>query len=117
MSELNQNKTKKSGRGGARANAGRPKGSHNRITVESLLTEIERKTFGESYESLLIEDFLTARLGDDKHLAHKYHTLISNKIMATLNEVKVEEIGDVLEAKKAAFAEAIRALSTHKIEE
>lgn len=103
MSELNQKKSK---RGGARAGAGRPKGARNRVTVQDLLTAIDTRT-GQNYEDLLIEDFLAARRGNDNHLTHKYHTLISNKILSTLNTVEVQDTTDAVAQKQAAFAEAI----------
>ena len=103
MSELNQKKSK---RGGARPGAGRPKGTRNRITVQDLLEAIENNT-GTSYESLLVQDFLQARQGNDNHLVHKYHNLISNKILTTLNSVEVTESQDAVLQKQAAFAEAI----------
>lgn len=103
MSELNQ---KKSNRGGARAGAGRPRGARNRVTVQDLLTAIDNQT-GQPYENLLISDFLAARAGNDNHLTHKYHTLISNKILNTLNTVEVQDSQAAVEQKRQAFAEAI----------
>lgn len=103
MSELNQKKSK---RGGARKGAGRPKGTRNRITVQDLLEAIDHSA-GQPYESLLVQDFLAARQGNDNHLTHKYHTLISNKILSTLNTVEVQDTTDAVAQKQAAFAEAI----------
>lgn len=103
MSEMNQKKSK---RGGARAGAGRPKGTRNKVTVQDLLQAIELQT-GQGYEELLISDFLAARAGNDNHLTHKYHNLISGKILSTLNTVEVQDSQDVLTQKQAAFAEAI----------
>jgi len=103
MSELNQ---KKSRRGGARPGAGRPRGARNRITVQDLLEAIDH-TAGQSYESLLIQDFLSARAGNDNHLTHKYHTLISNKILSTLATVEVQDTTAAVAQKQAAFQEAM----------
>jgi len=113
--ESNQKKSKISSRGGSRPGAGRPKGSRALITVQGLLDSIEDQA-GVPYEKLLIEDFIQARI-TDSHLAHKYHTLLSNKILANLNEITIEEIGDQVDAKKQAFREAILALNINKTED
>ena len=106
--ELNQKKSKAkvSSRGGARKGAGRPKGVRNKITVQDLLTAIDTQT-GQSYEELLVSDFIAARQGNDNHLVHKYHNLISGKILSTLATVEVNDSQDVMAQKQAAFAEAI----------
>lgn len=103
MSELNQKKSK---RGGARKGAGRPRGARNRVTVQDLLEAIDTQT-GQSYEALLVSDFIAARQGNDNHLIHKYHTLISNKILSTLNTVEMTDTADAVAQKQAAFAAAI----------
>jgi len=97
----------KQSQGGARAGAGRPRGSKARVSVESLLAELELRAPGESYEALLLDDFLRARLEDDKGLVLKYHNLILNKVMHTLTTVEVVEGQDAIDAKSRAFAEAI----------
>ena len=96
-----------SSRGGARPGAGRPKGSRERVTVQSLLETLDQKTGGQSYEDLLIEDFLQARLGNDNQLTLKYHTLIANKLISTLASIEVTDSEDAITAKQAAFAKAI----------
>ena len=118
MTELNQKelnkktgKAKVSTRGGARKGAGRPKGSRDRVTVQSLLEALDTKTKGVSYEELLIDDFLAARQGNDNQLTLKYHTLISNKLISTLATVEVNSGADELAAKQAAFAQAIAAIT------
>ena len=98
---------KKSSRGGARPGAGRPKGSQDRVSVSSLLAALEQKTSGQTYEEILIEDFLTARLNNDGQLVQKYHNLISNKVMSTLASIDVTESEDAVTAKREAFAAAI----------
>ena len=99
-------KPKVSSRGGARKGAGRPKGVRNKVTVQDLLAAIDTQT-GQSYEELLVSDFIAARQGNDNHLIHKYHTLISNKILSTLASVEVTDSEDAVRAKQAAFAEAM----------
>jgi len=100
-------RVKISSRGGARAGAGRPKGSRERVTVQSLLETLDQKTGGLSYEDLLIEDFLQARQGNDNQLTLKYHTLIANKLISSLATVEVTDSEDAITAKQIAFAQAI----------
>lgn len=104
-------KEKKSSRGGARANAGRPKGSRDSVTIAGLLTALETISPDQTYEEILIEDFLTARENSDKTLTLKYHNLILNKIMATRMHVEVDDSQDALEARRLAFAEALAAMT------
>jgi hypothetical protein len=119
--DLNQKETKPkekiSSRGGVRPGAGRPKGAKDRVTVSGILDALETRTGGQSYEDILIEDFLNSRLNGDSQLTHKYHTLLSNKFIANLNEITVEEVGDMIEAKKVAFREAILALNINNVED
>jgi hypothetical protein len=103
-------KPKVSSRGGYRPGAGRPKGSKDRVTVSGILEALDTKTGGRTYEELLIEDFINARLDGDAQLVHKYHTLLSNKFVANLNEITVEEVGDQVDAKQTAFLEAVNSL-------
>jgi hypothetical protein len=110
MSDLNQKETKKDGRGGVRPGAGRPKGSKDRITVSGILEALEQQTNGRSYEDILIEDFIAARLIGDQHLVHKYHNLLSNKFIANLNEVLVENVGDAATDKESAFLAAMNSI-------
>ena len=99
---------RKSGRGGARANAGRPKGTTDRVTIAGLLGAIE-DTNGASYLEILAQDFAVARQ-HDKNLTQKYHHLILNKVAATLTNVEVTETEDQVTAKALAFKEALAKL-------
>ena len=101
-------KPKISSRGGARPNAGRPKGSVDRVTIEGLLTAVQNRANGRPYVELLAEDFHEARENHDGVLTMKYHNLILNKVAATLSTVELTDNTDALEQKKAAFAEALR---------
>ena len=100
--------SKKSNRGGARANAGRPKGTTDRVTIAGLLGAIE-DTNGQSYLEILAEDFAQART-HDKNLTQKYHHLILNKVAATLTNVEVTDSEDHIAAKALAFQEALAKL-------
>ena len=105
---------KKDGRvnnGGARANSGRKKGSKNHISVEDLLRTLEAKSGGQRYEDILVDDFLTARSGNDNNLILKYHNLILNKVMNNLAKIEVTDSEDTIAAKQIAFAEALSKLT------
>ena len=71
---------------------------------------------GQSYEEILIEDFLGARMNNDQQLVLKYHNLISNKVLSTLTTVENVESEEATAEKAEAFAEALRSLSngSHK---
>lgn len=110
---MNQKKTNaaKPGRGGVRPGAGRPKGSGNKITVQGLVDEIQRRSGGQSYEEILVEDFLKARLENDRMLTHKYHNLISSKVLAERIDIEIDEGNDTVAAKQAAFEAALAKLA------
>lgn len=104
-----EQKKKINSHGGARAGAGRPKGSVDKVSINSLLSAIDQSS-GQPYVELLAEDFVHAR-ANDRHLAQKYHHLILSKVAATLSAVETTESEDAVEAKKAAFTEALQALA------
>ena len=117
MNEFNQNLStdlstdKKSNRGGARPGAGRPKGSRDRVTVQGLLETLHIKTGGQTYEELLLDDFLAARLADDRMLTLKYHNLIMNKLVSDKVSIDVNESEDIIAARRLAFDQAVQSLT------
>ena len=111
MSELNQKETERKGRGGVRPGAGRPKGAKDRVTVSGILDALEQRTNGRTYEDILIEDFVNARMSGDMVMTHKYHTLLSNKFIANLNEITVENLNEAVNDKESQFLEAVKALN------
>ena len=102
---------KKSNRGGARPGAGRKPGSKDNVTIKHLLEVLDAKSGGHSYEELLVEDFLTARLNNDTQLMLKYHNLLGNKLFTTLNKIEVVNTEDAVTAKQAAFTDAMSRLA------
>lgn len=98
-------------RGGARPGAGRPKGTTHRVTVQGLIDQVAAKSGGQDYTELLVEDFLRARIENDKMLTLKYHNLISAKVLADRIDIEVNEDEDTVTAKRAAFAAAIAAVA------
>ena len=105
-----QQDTPNGGRGGLRKGAGRPKGSRDQVSIKNLLETLDRQSGGRDYEDLLIEDFLQARNNSDTNLTLKYHNLILNKVMNSLARIEVTDSKDAIEAKQAAFAEALAKL-------
>jgi len=102
---------KKKGRGGPRPGSGRKKGSTEQVTIDGLLSALKDKSGGKPYETLLVEDFLQARTRGDSQLTVKYHNLILNKVMTSLAKIEITEPQDAIEAKQAAFAEALAKLT------
>jgi hypothetical protein len=102
---------KKSGRGGRRAGAGRPSGSRDRVSIQGLIQALDQRTGGQSYEELLVEDFIQARVNQDGNLTQKYHHLLSNKLLADRLDIEVNEDADTVTAKRAAFAAALAAVA------
>ena len=96
--------------GGARPGAGRKPGVKSLVTVESLLTKLEVKSNGKPYEEMLIEDFFKARTAGDSQLIIKYHNLILNKVLHTLNRIEVNDSQDTIAAKQQAFTDALAKL-------
>ena len=103
---------KKNSHGGARANAGRPKGTADRVTIAGLLEAVQKKANGKSYAEILAEDFQAARTTGDTHLTVKYHNLILNKVAASLANIEVTDSADTVANKEAAFLKAIELIQT-----
>jgi hypothetical protein len=112
---MEQEKIKKSGRGGAREGAGRPKGGTNAFSLSLLMESMQTKSGGQSYQELLVEDFLAARQSD-KQLAQRYHHLILSKIAPSLTKVETDESTESVEQKAKAFADALAELVNHNKE-
>lgn len=108
--------TPKKKRGGARPNAGRPKGGTNQVSVSSLLDSLEKKSNGKRYEELLMEDFIKARTNNDSQLVIKYHNLILNKLMTHVTKIEVTDSQETIDAKQLAFSEALAKLTGIKQE-
>jgi hypothetical protein len=103
-------------KGGARKGAGRPKGGTNQVSVNGLLEALEKKTNGVKYETILMEDFITARNNKDQQLVIKYHNLILNKLMTHISKIEITDSQETIDAKQQAFAEALAKLTGIKKE-
>jgi hypothetical protein len=103
-------KPKVSSRGGARANAGRPKGSTNKITMDNLLASLDSR-LGMPYSDQIASNYAGALNREDWANVKDYDRLFVGKLVADKLEVESINNEDVLEAKKLAFAEAIAKLA------
>lgn len=93
-------------RGGARPNAGRKKGQTTKITVESLMANIELTT-GKSYAEVLAHNYAGAISRSDWNGVRDYDKAFMNKLVSDKVEVTTTETEDAVVAKQRAFAEAI----------
>lgn len=97
-------------RGGARPGAGRKKGQTTKITIESLMANIELAA-GKSYAELLSQNYVAAIHREDWNGVRDYDKAFMNKMIAEKVEVDVTGSEDALAAKQSAFAEAIRQIT------
>jgi hypothetical protein len=116
MSELDKHSniedntlTAKSSWGGARAGAGRKKGSTALITAATLLKAIE-DTSGKPFEQHLAEGYTDAVVNNDKKIRLEYERMILGKTVAERMAVEIEESEDAINAKQQAFTEALNTL-------
>ncbi len=115
MSEKDKDEKPKKGRGGPRANSGRPLGSKNKISLATSQTVVEMlyNRTGRVYEDILIEDFLQAR-ATNPGLTHRYHVLLSNKLMPDLQALEVTDAQDQIELRRQAFIDALTAMTNRE---
>lgn len=110
MENENRYAVKSPSRGGAREGAGRPKGSGNKIKLEDLLADIETAT-NMPYTQRIALNYVEAIDRSDWARVENYDKAFLNKIVADRQTVEVVESEDAIEAKKAAFAEALSKLT------
>ena len=102
-------KVKISSRGGARAGAGRPRGSTDKLTARLLLETCEQ-VIGKPFEVSLIEGYHDAIIRQDVRNRAVYEKMILDKVSTTLIEAEVTESDDAVAAKALAFQEALAKL-------
>jgi hypothetical protein len=88
--------------GGAQPGAGRKPGTTNKLSAVTILNEIEAKSNGLPYETILANDFLAARYSGDETLIHKWHQLILSKVIA--DKVDITSNGETIAAPTLNFA-------------
>ena len=97
-------------RGGARAGAGRPKGSTTKVTLEDLVGHIEHHV-GRSFAEQVAISYASAILRADHAGVRDYEKILLAKMVSDKQEVAVVESGTEAEAKQAAFQEALAKLA------
>ena len=102
-------KVKAPTRGGARAGAGRPKGSTNKITGMSLIEAIQQAS-GRPFDELIAEGYQDAIINGDNKLRLEYERMILGKVVSDRTTVETIESEDATIQKAEAFAEALRSL-------
>ena len=95
--------------GGARPGAGRPKGQSNRLTAKEILDTAENM-LGKPFVVSLLEGYIDSiNTGDTKNRV-TYEKIILDKTATTIIEAEITDSKDAIEAKQAAFAEAMAKL-------
>lgn len=95
--------------GGARSGAGRPKGGTNRLTAREILDTAENM-LGKPFVVSLMEGYIdTINTGDTRNRV-TYEKIILDKTATTIIEAEITDSKDAIEAKQAAFAEALAKL-------
>jgi hypothetical protein len=93
--EKHSEKTKKSSRGGARANAGRRPGSTNKLSGEAILAAVSA-TLGVPYAEQLSQNYLKCIAENDKAMVAKYDQMFLNKVVADKTEVDLTTAGQAI---------------------
>jgi hypothetical protein len=106
MDEKDSSLTSARRHGGARAGAGRPRGSTDKITARLILEQAEQ-TIGKPFLESLMEGYRDTILDGDRRNRVIYEKIIVDKVATTLLDVEVTESEDVVQAKREAFAAAI----------
>lgn len=88
---------KSSGRGGARSGSGRPKGSTNKITLDSLVQSID-DTVGMSFEQRLALNYKDAIDRQDWLTVKDYDKAFLSKIVADKQEMDITSNGQTIGA-------------------
>jgi hypothetical protein len=82
-------------RGGARAGSGRPKGSTNKITLETLVQSLD-KEIGMSFEERIARNYHDAIMRQDWHAVKDYDKAFLSKIVADKVETDITSNGHTL---------------------
>lgn len=102
---------RKSNYGGARAGAGRPKGSGNKITAQDLL-DAAHKVNGKPFVVNLMEGYQRSIDENNNKVRVMYEKMILDKVIADRQQIEVVESDEALQVKRLAFAEALAKFTT-----
>jgi hypothetical protein len=109
MDEKDSSLTSEKRHGGARAGAGRPRGTTDKLTAR-LLLETCQQVIGKPFEVSLLEGYRDAIRADDRRNRAVYEKMLLDKVSSTLIEAEVTETEDGVAAKALAFQEALAKL-------
>jgi len=101
---------KKSKRGGFKEGAGRPVGTKNKLSAQSILDSLEQG-LGKSFSEQLTDNYIQAIATGNRDLRLQYDKLFLSKVVADKVDVSVTNSEDVIAAKQQAFAEALKAMT------
>tara|TARA_R110000772_G_scaffold246111_2_gene359725 strand:+ start:122 stop:484 length:363 start_codon:yes stop_codon:yes gene_type:complete len=98
-------------RGGVREGAGRPKGSTNKMSAQTLLDTIATKFAGKSFEENIAEGYFNAVADGDRKMRFEYERLLLGKLVSEKTAVEIE--GDLIstEDRMSILANVMRAMS------
>jgi len=96
--------------GGARPGAGRPKGSTNKVTMDSILQNLDQH-LGRSYAEQIAINYSTAISRSDWSGVRDYDRVLLGKVVADKLEVESTTSDDAVQQRAEAFAEALTALT------
>ena len=106
----NRYKQKTPSRGGARAGAGRKKGSSPRYTLEELVEHIEHHV-GMTFAERVAVSYASAINRDDHAGVRDYEKILLGKMVADKQEITEIQGEDAVAERQEAFAEALKALA------
>ena len=109
QAESNRYKVKAPTRGGARAGAGRPKGSTTKVTLEDLVGHIEHHV-GRSFAEQVAISYASAINRADHAGVRDYEKILLAKMVSDKNEVEVINTETEAETRQAVFQEALAKL-------
>jgi hypothetical protein len=97
-----------SSRGGARAGAGRPAGSTDKVTAKALIEQAQA-TLGKPFIVSLMEGYQDSIVDNDRKSRMIYEKMILDKVATTLIEAEITDSEATIDAKQAAFRSALAA--------
>jgi len=103
-------KTKSPTRGGARPNSGRKPNTANKYSMEGLMASIQAQT-GRPFSEQVAANYAAAIERGDWGGVRDYDRVLLGKLVADKQQVETVNTEDAVEAKREAFADALRALN------
>jgi hypothetical protein len=102
--------SEKTQHGGARAGAGRPRGTGNKITAKELLEHAEQ-IVGKPFAVSLLEGYRDSILNGDTKTRVTYEKIILDKTASTLFEGDIVDTTEHAEQRRTQFLAAMAAVS------